>query len=110
MSEIRKYLKEVRPPEMKHWRNEKESLAIRIIEEFSESNMQMAEIDLTGYPNPEPKKDSTAKSTKQDSFASSFYAWKKKPSTKDRLAEKGIDILLIRRADKIALKKKELSH
>jgi hypothetical protein len=105
MNEIKKFLKEVKQPEMKSWRNQKESLANCIIKEFLKSDMPMAEIDLTDYPMPAPKKDSAAKSTKQDSFASSFYAWKKKTSTKQELTEKGVTILLIRKSDKIALKK-----
>jgi hypothetical protein len=92
---------------MKDWRNDKQSLAIGIIEEFLVSDMQMAEIDLIEFPEPQQKKSSNLRSSKEDSFASSFYAWKKKQSTKQLLADKGIDILLIRREDKIALKKKE---
>jgi hypothetical protein len=107
MNEYKDFLKEVKAPEMKKWRNEKQSIAVGIIETFSDSEMQMAEIDLDKLPEPEPKEKSNFKSTKQDSFASSFYAWKKKGTTKQKLAEKGIDILLIRRGDKIALKKKE---
>jgi hypothetical protein len=61
--------------------------------------------DLSDLPEPEPKGGSKVKSTKQDSFASSFYAWKKKDSTKARLDQLEIDILLIRREEKVALKK-----
>jgi hypothetical protein len=91
---------------MKSWRPQKQSIAVGIIEAFLSSDMKMAEIDLDKLPEPEPKHGSAEKSTKQDSFASSFYAWKKKDSTKQKLAQMGIDILLIRRGDKVALKKK----
>jgi hypothetical protein len=100
-----KFLKPIKSQDMKTWHNERQSLAINIAEDFFDSDMQMAEIDLTEYPLPKPKRGS-AKTSKEDSFASSFYAWKKKQSTQERLAEKGVDILLVRRADKIALKKK----
>jgi hypothetical protein len=103
---MKKFLKEIKTPEMKEWRNEKQSIALSIIEEFLESDMQMAEVDTEGLPQPEQKDKSKNASTKQDSFASSFYAWKKKQSTQDRLKEKGIGILLIRRGEKIALKKR----
>jgi hypothetical protein len=105
---LKKYLKEIKTSDMKDWHNEKQSIAVSIIEEFLESEMQMAEIDIAELPEPEQKETSKNPSTKQDSFASSFYAWKKKKSTKDILKEKNIDILLIRRADKIALKKRSL--
>lgn len=107
MNEYNKYLKEIKQPEMKNWRNDKQSAALGIIEAFFESDMQMAEVDLEVLPQPEQKGQSKTPSTKQDSFASSFYAWKKKKSTIERLSQKGIDILLIRQGEKIALKKKE---
>jgi hypothetical protein len=107
---LKKYLKEIKTQEMKEWRNEKQSIVVSINEEFLESDMQMAEVDIALLPEPEQKEKSKNPSTKQDSFASSFYAWKKKPSTKQKLAEKHVDILLIRRGDKIALKKKDLTH
>jgi hypothetical protein len=106
MENYRKFLKEVKTPEIKNWRSEKQSIAIGIIESFLDSDMQMAEVDLDSLPEPEPRKSSTVRSTKQDSFASSFYAWKKKDSTRAKLSGIGIDVLLIRRTDKIALKKK----
>ena len=105
MSEYKNFLKEVKTPDMKEWRTEKQSVAVGIIETFLNSNMQMAEIDLENLPEP-VSRGSTVKSTKQDSFASSFYAWKKKLSTQELLQQKGIDIILIRRGDKLALKKK----
>ena len=102
-----KYLKEIKNHEMKKWRSQKQSIAIGIIEAFLDSEMKMAEVNLANLPEPESRHGSTEKSSKQDSFASSFYAWKKKQSTKETLAQKGVDILLIRRGEKIALKKKD---
>jgi hypothetical protein len=104
--EYEKYLKEIKPIEMKNWRSQKESAVFGIMEEFLESEMQMAEVDLEILPEPRQKKGSDTKSTRQDTFASSFYVWKKKITTKDKLKQLGIDILLIRRDNKIALKKK----
>jgi hypothetical protein len=69
--------------------------------------MQMAEVDVSSLPKPEQKGTAKKPSKRQDSFASSFYAWKKKQSTKQKLSQKGIDILLIRQCEKIALKKKQ---
>ena len=100
------YLKEIKDDEMKKWKPQKQSIAIGIIEAFLLSDMKMAEVDLDKLPEPEPKEGTSPKSTKQDSFASSFYAWKKKDSTKEALAKMEIDILLIRRGEKVALKKK----
>jgi hypothetical protein len=70
--------------------------------------MEMAEVDLSSLPKPEAKDDSKIKSTKQDSFASSFYAWKRKQSTQRILNQLGFDVILIRRENKIALKKAKL--
>lgn len=99
------FLREIRGDEVRRWRPLKQSIALEIIENFLSSKMEMAEVNLDVLPEPEPKKSSTMKSTKQDSFASSFYAWKKKKSTKERLNHAGIDVLLIRRGDKVALRK-----
>jgi hypothetical protein len=104
-SQYNNFLKEIKSEEMKKWRPQKQSMALGIIEAFLSSGMDMAEVDLSDLPEPEPKESSKVKSTKQDSFASSFYAWKKKDSTKARLDQLEIDILLIRREEKVALKK-----
>jgi hypothetical protein len=106
-SEYKRFLKEINPADMKEWKNEKQSAAISIIEAFLESDMQMAEVEIETLPQPEQKGTAKTPSTKQDSFASSFYAWKKKVSTKQKFAERGIDVILIRQGQKIALKKKE---
>jgi len=104
-NQYNEFLKEIKSEEMKKWRPQKQSMALGIIEAFLSSGMDMAEVDLSDLPEPEPKEGSKVKSTKQDSFASSFYAWKKKDSTKARLDQLEIDILLIRREEKVALKK-----
>ena len=65
----------------------------------------MAEVNLATLPEPESKSDSTTKSTKQDSFASSFYAWKRKHQ-QNKVFPKGHLIYLIMKRRKIALKKK----
>jgi hypothetical protein len=106
MEKYKEFLKEVKTPEMKDWRTEKQNIAVGIIDAFLESDMQMAEVDTGMLLEPEQKDKSKTPSTKQDSFASSFYAWKKKTSTQGILRQKGIDIILIRRGEKIALKKK----
>lgn len=99
------FLREIKGDEVKGWKPQKQSIALEVMESFLSSEMEMAEVNLDALPKPEPRKDSSVKSTKQDSFASSFYAWKKKNSTKQRLGHMGIDILLIRRGEKVALKK-----
>jgi len=103
-----KYLREIKDDEMKKWYPHKQSVAIAIIEDFLDSDMKMAEVNLESLPEVEPKEGASPKSTKQDSFASSFYAWKKKKSIKNRLAQNNINIILIRRQEKIALKKKDV--
>lgn len=101
-----KPLREIDEHEERRWLPQKQSAAVEILEDFLYSDMRMAEVNLAKLPEPEPKPGTREKSTKQDSFASSFYAWKGKDSTEDILAQKGIDIILIRRGEKIALKKK----
>jgi hypothetical protein len=100
------FLKEIKDVEAKKWKPQKQGFAIGIIEAFLDSDMKMAEVDLDKLPAPESKYGSREKSNKQDSFASSFYAWKKKKSTKEKLAQMCIDVIIIRRGNKVALKKK----
>jgi len=107
MNEYGKFLKEIKDDEAKKWKPQKESIAIGLIEAFLSSNMVMAEIKLEELPEPERKDESKVKSTKQDTFASSFYAWKRKAQTQGRLKELGIDMILIRRGEKVALKRVE---
>ena len=101
------FLREIKGEEVKSWRPQKQSIALEVIEDFLSSHMEMAEVNLDMLPEPEQKAGSKMKSTKQDSFASSFYAWKKKKSTQQRLNQSGINILLIRRGQAVALKKIE---
>ena len=104
------FLKEIKNNERKKWLPQKQSIAVGIIEAFFDSHMNMAEVDLSKLPEPTSKHGAGEKSTKQDSFASSFYAWKKKKSTKQKLSQMNIDIIIIRRGQKIALKKKEAKN
>jgi len=97
--------REIKGNEMETWKPQKQGMASSMIEEFLSSKMDMAEVNLDRLPEPSSKVDSRVKSTKQDSFSSSFYAWKKKRTTKDKLQKLGIDILLIRREERVALKK-----
>jgi hypothetical protein len=99
------FLKEIKGNDRKKWKPQKQGIAVEIIETFVSSNMEMAEIDLNALPEPEPRKGAKDRSSKQDTFASSFYAWKKKSITQEKLNKMKIDVLLIRRGDKVALKK-----
>ncbi len=99
------FLREIKGDEVRRWKPQKQSTALAVIDDFLSSHMDMAEVNLNQLPQPEQKAGSKMKSTKQDSFASSFYAWKKKKFTQQRLNELGIDILLIRRGSAVALKK-----
>jgi hypothetical protein len=100
-------LREIKDDEIKKWKPQKQGMALSVIEEFLASRMEMAEVNLNSLPEPSSKIGSKVGSTKQDSFSSSFYAWKRKKSTKEKLHKLGIDVLLIRREEKVALKKKE---
>ena len=97
------FLREIKGDEVKRWKPQKQSIALEVIEDFLSSHMEMAEVNLDMLPEPEQKAGSKMKSTKQDSFASSFYAWKKKRKT--YIESMGLDFLLIRRGEKVALKK-----
>ena len=99
------FLREIKGEEVRIWKPQKQSIALEVMEDFLSSHMEMAEVDLGMLPEPEQKAGSKMKSTKQDSFASSFYAWKKKDIIQERLAQLEVDILLIRRGEKVALKK-----
>jgi len=101
------YLREIKGVETRKWKPQKDSLTLKIIDDFLSADMEMAEVNLDRLPEPEQKAGSSVKSTKQDSFASSFYAWKRKKSSQDRLCHDNIDVLLIRRGNKVALKKTE---
>lgn len=101
------FLREIKGDEVRKWRSQKQSMALEVIESFLSSKMDMAEVNVDTLPEPEQKAGSKIKSTKQDSFASSFYAWKKKSSTRQVLDQMGLDVLLFRRGEKIALKKEQ---
>jgi len=98
-------LREIKGDEVRRWKPQKQSIALEVIEDFLSSHMDMAEVNLEELPQPGQKTGSRMRSTKQDSFASSFYAWKKKKFTQQRLDQLGIDILLIRRGQAVALKR-----
>ena len=102
------YLREIKSKEKRAWGPQRQSLAIGILESFLRSKMEMAEVELDRLPDPVHRK-ARVPSSKQDSFASSFYAWKRKTSTKESMKALGIQkILLIRRGGKIALRKRFL--
>ena len=106
-----RFLKEISGKEKRKWRAQKQGMAVEIIENFLSSKMEMAEVLMDGIPEPEPRKGLKPKSTKQDSFASSFYSWKKRNKTQQLLKRLGIvDVLLIRRGERIALKKKRVKR
>ncbi len=102
------FLRRIGDGEMKKWKPQQQGITVGIIEAFLNSDMKMAEVDLDKLSQPEPREGASPRSTKQDSFASSFYAWKKKQSTKEALDKMGVNVILIRRGEKIALKKKEV--
>lgn len=99
-----RYLKEISQSERKAWKPQRQKVAFKILEAFLDSDIIMAEVKLDDLSEP-VHRDGKKESTKQDSFASSFYAWKRKKRTQEVFKEKGIDILLIRRRKRIALKK-----
>ena len=107
MSEKTSCLREISDNESKLWKPLKQGIAIEIISDFLTSNMKMAEVDLSALPEPTSKEDTKTKSTKQDSFSSSFYSWKKRKKSKQKLNDLGLDVILIRRGNKIALKKRK---
>jgi len=99
----KKVFRSIDETEMKQWKAAPKSLTTKLFEDFLLSDDKMVEVNIDMLPNPKPKGSSEVKSTKQDSFASSFYAWKRK--RKSYLNSLGIDVLLIRRGEKVALKK-----
>jgi hypothetical protein len=87
---------------MKKWRAAPKSVTTKLFEIFLQSENMMVEVNMDEFPTPKSK-GAKMKSTKQDSFASSFYAWKGKRKT--YIESLGFDVLLIRRGEKVALKK-----
>lgn len=98
------YLRPIKEEEMKQWRAASKSITTELFEDFLSSPHKMVEVDIEKLPLQKHKDSSKVKSTKADNFASSFYAWKKK--RKPCFESLGFeDVLLIRRGEKIALKK-----
>lgn len=100
-----KYFRPIKEDEVRDWRPAPKSFTTELFEAFVNSDNQMVEIKVDELPEPRHRKGSKIKSTKRDSFASAFYAWKNKGSTIGLLKMLGINVLLIRRGEKIALKK-----
>jgi len=105
-----KYFVPIEEDEVRDWRPAPRSFTARLFETFVKSDHQMVEVKVEELPEPTHRKGSKVKSTKQDSFASSFYSWKKRKKTKQLLKKLGIDVLIIRRGEKTALKKKRLKR
>lgn len=103
-----RYFRPIREDEVRDWRPSARGISTKLFEAFVNSTDQMVEVKIDALPEPIPKKGSKMRSNKQDSFASSFYAWKRKKSTQNLLKKLGIEVLLIRRGGKIALRKKKL--
>jgi len=104
-----RYFRPISEHEMRDWRPAPKSFTTKLFEAFLESEHRMVEVKLDELPEPRHKEASKMKSTKQDSLASAFYAWKRKKRTRQLLKKLGIDVLLIRRGEKVALKKKQRS-
>lgn len=102
-----RYFIPIKENEMRDWKPTPKSFTTELFEAFLNSEHQMVEVNLGELPEPRRRKGSKMRSTKQDSFASSFYAWKRKKGTQRLLKRLGIDVLLIRRGEKVALKKKQ---
>jgi len=100
-----KFFRPIRENEVRDWRPAPKSFTTKVFEAFVSSDNQMVEVKVDELPEPRHRKGSKIESTKRDSFASAFYAWKRKGSTKGLLKKSGFDVLLIRRGEKIALKK-----
>jgi hypothetical protein len=101
--EYKEYLRPIDEDEMKSWRSTPKSFTTELFEEFLESNNKMVEVDIKELPLRIQKDQSRMKTTKQDSFASAFYAWKRKRQPYLKLLK--TDVLLIRRGGRVALKK-----
>ena len=102
-----KYFVPIKEDAVRDWRPSPRSFNTKLFEAFVKSNHQMVEVQVEELPEPEHKEGSKVKSDKKDSFASSFYSWKKRKKTKQLLEKLGIDeVLLIRRGERIALKKR----
>ena len=76
--ECNKYLRPIEENEMNQWKPAPKSLTTKLFEAFLESEHKMVEVKLDELQFRKHKKTSQVKSTKQDIFASSFYAWKRR--------------------------------
>ena len=103
--EYEKFFRPITNGEVNQWKPQHKSFITRLFHQFLESTDEMVEVNMEELPSPKPRGHGI-KSTKQDSFASSFYAWKRK--NKDYLKSLGIDVLLLRRGERIALKKSKV--
>jgi hypothetical protein len=103
IKEYDRYFTPVNEKEMKKWKSAPKSFTTKLFEAFLESDHKMVEVKIEELPTPKPREPSKIRSTKQDSFASAFYAWKRK--RKAYMHSLGTDVLLIRRGEKTALKK-----
>ena len=102
-----KYFVPIDENKVEDWKPAPKTFNTRLFWAFVESSHQMVEVKVDQLHEPVPKKGSRIKSDKIDSFASSFYSWKKREKTKKLLEKLGInEVFLIRRGERIALKKK----
>ena len=107
MKNYSKYFVPIKEDKVRDWRPTPRSFNTKLFEAFVESDDQMVEVKVGELPEPEHKEGSKVKSDKKDSFASSFYSWKKRTKTKQLLEKLGInEVLLIRRGERIALQKR----
>jgi len=101
------YFVPIEEDEVEDWRPAPRTFNTRLFKAFVESSHQMVEVKVDELREPIAKDGLKVKSDKKDSFASSFYSWKKRKKTKQLLKKLGIDeVLLIRRGERIALKKR----
>lgn len=99
-----KYLRKIDDAEIKQWRPAAKSITTELFEAFLSSRDMMVEVMVNELPLKKDREGSMMKSTRQDRFASAFYAWKK--SRKKYIESLDFkDILLIRRGERVALKK-----
>ena len=76
--EYKRYFKPIKDDGMKEWRPLPKNFKTELFETFVRSPAEMVEVNVAELPEPIHKADSKGKSTKQDSFASSFYSWKRR--------------------------------
>jgi hypothetical protein len=96
-----KVFKPIEEPDVEAWAPGAKSPTANLFRQFLDSGDQMVEVNLDHFPFEHRKKG--AKTTKQDSFSSAFYAWKR--NHKETLSALETDIILIRRGERVALRK-----